>query len=195
MGVSSVTFNPTIKTNQLLGSQFGLTGRWITEKNLGVIVEVNYSQQGWDEKFEDTPDEEYSRRINYIDIPFLTHIYFGGKRVRFFLNLGPKIGFALSESTKGNAKGMGDLSDDPIGENEETREYLRRKSIDKSFAWGICGGPGIEIKTGIGSFQVEGRYYYGLGDIFNNRKSDVFSKSSSQVIYGKITYMIPLTKK
>ncbi len=197
MGVSSMTFNPKIKTNQLLGSHFGVTGRWITEKNLGLVFEINYSQQGWDENFEDYPEDyEYSRRINYIDIPFLTHIYFGSERFRFFINLGPKIGFALSESAKGNAPGMGELTNAEFNDEEEERgEYLRSKAYDKRFAWGICGGPGLELRTGIGHFQIEGRYYYALGDIFNNRTTDPFTKSSSQVIYGKITYLIPIIKK
>ena len=63
--------------------------------------------------------------------------------------------------------------------------------IEKKFDWGLCGGPGIELRTGIGSFLLEGRYYYALSDIFNSRKEDYFSKSSSQVISAKITYMIP----
>ncbi len=190
MGVSSVTFNPRIKQNQYLGSHFGITGRWITQKNLGLILEVNYSQQGWDEEFDD-PQYHYSRRINYIDIPFLTHIYFGSKRVRFFINLGPKIGFVISDSMSENVLG---LDTNPPPNSGEYQTLQREKPIEHKFAWGICGGPGIELRTGIGSFQLEGRYYYGLGDLFKSNRGEDFSKSSSQVIFGKITYMIPLFK-
>ena len=66
--------------------------------------------------------------------------------------------------------------------------------LEKKFDWGLCGGPGFELRTGIGSFLLEGRYYYALGDIFNSRKEDYFSKSSSQVISAKLTYMIPIFK-
>jgi hypothetical protein len=66
--------------------------------------------------------------------------------------------------------------------------------VEKNFAWGICGGPGIELRTGIGSFQIEGRYYYGLGDIYGNRKSDHFPQSSSQLYFVKITYLVPIMK-
>ncbi len=194
MGVSSVSFTPRVQTNQLLGVHLGFTGRWITEKNLGLILELNFAQEGWDEKFDmqtneagELVDHQYTRRINYIDIPFLTHIYFGGKRLRFFINLGPKIGYAISENTTEN---VGDLMPPP--NNSEANTAQRYIKVQHKFAWGICGGPGIELRTGIGNFLLEGRYYYGLGDIFNSRKGDAFSKSSSQVILGKLTYLLPL---
>jgi len=188
MGVSTVSFVPDIKTNYLLGTHFGFTGRWITENHLGLILEMNYSQQGWDEKFDDT-SLQYTRKINFIDIPFLTHIYFGGKRVRFFVNLGPKIGFAISESTTNN------LPKD-FEESMDIRvQKLHGKPIEKKFAWGVGGGPGIEIRTGVGNFLLEGRYFYGLGDLFNNRRDDPFPQSSSQLIMGKLTYLIPIKRK
>ncbi|MDR0431621.1 MAG: PorT family protein [Tannerellaceae bacterium] len=185
MGTSWVSFVPKIQTNSLTGTNIGLTGRWITENHLGIMFEVNYSQQGWDEKFADK-SIRYTRRLNFIDIPFLTHVYFGGKRVRFFVNLGPKIGFLLGESTtKENLDMLPAATDERPGR-------LREQSVQKNFAWGICGGPGLEIRTGIGSFLLEGRYYYALGDLFNNRKGDDFPQSSSQAILGKLTYLIPL---
>lgn len=150
-------------------------------KNLGLQAELNFIQHGWDEKFEDQPQYKYSRTINYFELPILTHIYFGSKRFRVFVNLGPKIGYAFGEKTDENLNGA-----KPNTENEQ-----HDMPIEKKFDWGLCGGPGIELRTGIGSFLLEGRYYYALGDIFNSRKEDYFSKSSSQVISAKITYMIP----
>ncbi len=70
-------------------------------KHIGIQAEINYSQNGWDEDFENT-DYKYTRTINSVEFPFLTHFYFGGERVRFFINLGPKIGYVLSESTSEN---------------------------------------------------------------------------------------------
>ena len=167
-----------------LGYTGGLALRWITEKNLGLQAEINFTQQGWEEKFEEQPQYQYSRTINYIEIPFLTHIYFGSKRFRAFINLGPKIGYAFGESTSENLN-------DATPNTENTQHGM---SIEKKFDWGLCGGPGIELRTGIGSFTLEGRYYYALGDIFNSRHEDYFSKSSSQVISVKIGYLIPLIK-
>lgn len=199
MGVSNVSFTPRIQTKQLLGSHFGITARWLTEKHLGLLIEVNYSQQGWDEKFEDPNnkslklDWKYTHRINIIEMPFMTHIYFGSERFRFFFNLGPKVGYVLGESTDENV--IGHEAELPSPNSNENHQIVRSKPLDNKFAWGLCGGPGIELRTKVGIFQLEGRYNYGLGDFFSNRIGEDFSKSSSQVMMGKFTWLMPVWRK
>ena len=170
-----------------LGFNGGGTIRWITEPHLGLQAELNFTQGGWQEKFDEKPQFKYSRTINYIEMPFMSHIYFGSKRVHVFINLGPKIGFAIGEKTESNLNG-----ENPNPNRPDEQHTL---GVEKKFDWGICGGPGIEIRTGIGSFLLEGRYYYALGNIFNSRKEDPFSKSAGQVISAKLTYLIPLFSK
>lgn len=180
---SSVSFTPRVYTKMKLGYTGGLTVRWNTEKNLGLQAELNFTQQGWDEKFDDAA-YKYSRTIDYIELPFLTHIYFGTKVFKFYVNLGPKIGYAFAEGEDEVLNGA-----KPNKTNEQ-----HNMAIEQRFDWGLCGGPGIEIRTSIGYFLLEGRYYYALGDIYNSHKSDIFAKSASQVISAKITYLLPLSK-
>ena len=181
---SNISFAPyTVNTKMKMGYNGGLTIRWNTEKNLGLQAEINYTQYGWEEKFDD-PQYKYSRTINYIDLPILTHIYFGSKHFKVIFNIGPKIGYALSESTDSNLNGA-------KPNNDNTQHDM---AVEKKFDWGLCGGPGIELHTGIGSLILEGRYYYALGDIFNSRKQDHFSRSSSQVLSAKVTYVFPIRK-
>lgn len=182
---SKVSFVPKVQESMLMGYTFGGTARYETEKNVGLQVELNFIQQGWKEKFIE-PGYEYSRTLNYIELPFFTHIYFGGRRVKAFINLGPKIGYYIGEKVKNN---LGDA------QPEEARLEAHDLPVANKLDWGLCGGPGIEIRTGIGYFLLEGRYYYALGDIFKSRKEDFFSKSSGQVISAKLTYLIPLRKK
>ena len=155
---SYVSFMPKVQHGMKMGYTGGATIRWITEKHLGLQAELNFAQFGWKETFEEEPQYRYER--------------------------GPKIGYALSESTDENLNGA-----TPNLTNDQ-----HDMPIDKRFEWGLCGGPGIELRTGIGCFLLEGRYYYALGDIYNSRKGDVFSKSSTQVISAKITYLIPIKK-
>lgn len=184
--LSKVSFAPTkVQQKMNLGFMGGVSVRWISEKNLGLLAELNFAQQGWEEKFEKQPEYKYSRSINYIELPILTHIYFGNNRFRAFLNLGPKIGYAFGEKTEENLNGA----------SPNTENTQHEMNIEQRFDWGLCGGPGIELRTGIGMFIIEGRYYYALGDIFKSRQEDYFSKSSSQVISAKVTYMIPLFNK
>lgn len=183
---SRVTFVPKVQESMLMGYTFGVTGRFESEKNVGLQVEVNYVQQGWKEKYETAPNYEYSRTLNYIEVPFFTHIYFGSKRFKCFLNLGPKIGYYLGESITSN------LEEIPT---DNYRPEAHDLAVANKLDWGLCGGPGLELRTNIGYFLLEGRYYYALGDLFKSRREDFFSKSSSQVISVKLTYLIPLLQK
>ncbi|MDR3269724.1 MAG: PorT family protein [Tannerella sp.] len=187
-GVSfaSVGFSPKIQEGLLMGYQGGLTLRWITEKNLGLQLELNVKQQGWKENFDANEHPEYAdyyfhRRMNYAEIPFFTHIYFGGDHTRFFVNLGPQIGYLFSERTKENLNGA-----EPQNINAQ-----HTMPADKKIEWGLCGGPGLEIRTGMGYFLLEGRYFYALSDFYNTRQQDVFAKASAQVFSFKITYLMP----
>lgn len=184
VGFSSVGFAPKVDQSMLMGMNFGGTLRWVTEKNLGLQAEINFSQQGWKEKFDEEPQYNYSRKINYVEIPFLTHIYFGSERARFFINLGPKIAFALGESTEENLGGA-----TPNLKNEQ-----HGMPIENKFDWGLCGGPGFELRTGIGYFLLEGRYFMAFSNLFGSTKADEFVKSNPQVISVKLTYLLPIRK-
>jgi len=191
LGLSTVSFVPKVPERALWGTHSGLTVRWLTEKHLGLVAEVNYGQEGWQERFDESA-LHYSRRLHYVDIPFLTHVYYGGRRARFFFHLGPQIGWCVCDKAKGNVA--------TDAEGEQTTNGVAHPSaqqtmpIAHTFAWGLCGGPGLEVRTGAGIFQLEARLYYALGDIYGNRKADFFARSSSQVLSAKISYLFPLTK-
>jgi len=186
MDFARTSFSPKVQQSMYQGLAGGLTLRWITEKNLGLQLELNYKQQGWKENFEAMDDGQdysgyyYRRRMNYIDIPFLTHIYFGDDNFRFFVNLGPQAGFLLGEKTEENLNGI-----EPQRVNAQ-----HTMPAEKSFEWGIGGGPGIELRTKAGSFLLEGRYYYALSDFYPTRRKDTFGKASAQVITVKLAYLV-----
>ncbi|MBK5719701.1 PorT family protein [Dysgonomonas sp. Marseille-P4677] len=191
---SSVDFQRPVPSERLRtksSQQYfgGISIKYISEKNLGFIAELNYSQQGWEQFFQDHPEYEHSHQLNYLELPILTHIYFGNK-VRFIINLGPKVGFLISDSEKMNNALFEHLGSGDLPANEVTHQYYRM--ADKKIDYGIMGGLGLEFKTGIGSFALEGRYYFGLGDIYNNKKSDYFSRSANRVISAKLTYYVKL---
>ena len=121
--------------------------------------------------------------MNYLELPFLTHIYFGSERVRFFFNLGPQIGLLTGESTDENLNGA-----TPNKTNEQ-----HTMAIEKKFAWGLCGGPGVELRMPVGHIQLEARYYYAFGDFYSTRHGDTFSKASPQVFTLRLAYFMPFT--
>ena len=79
-------------------------------------------------------------------------------------------------------------------ERPATLQPVYGKEVYNKFDYGIVGGAGIELKTKAGNFFIEGRYYYGLADIFNNSKLDDFGRSANQTITARLGYSIPIFK-
>jgi hypothetical protein len=181
---SSVTFNPKVAQGTLQGLTFGLTGRLTTGENVGLQLEFNYLQEGWDEEYEETPEYHYRRRLNYFQMPFLTRVQFGGNSAKGFICAGPHIGYLLNETTDSN---LGDATPGKINEQHNM-------PVTNRFEWGLGGGIGLEMRTAIGYFLIEGRYFYSFGDIYSTQRKDYFSKASSSNITAKLTYLIPLSR-
>lgn len=187
---STLDFDPTVAQNTFQGFSAGISARYISEKFLGLGAELNYTQRGWDEDFSETnnPEHSYSRTLNYIELPVLTHIYFG-RKVRFVLNLGPQISYMFSDSSSMNDE-LSDYIDDMLAKDPNYPIGIQYQPIDSKFDYGLLGGLGIEFITGVGRFNLEGRYYFGLGDSFDNSRSSSsnFSRSAHRYFAGKLTY-------
>lgn len=191
INLNNASFSPTIKQNKLMGINGGVTARYISEKYFKMIcgaqLEVNFSQRGWSEYYQDYPDLSYQCTMNYVEIPFLAHLAFGKEKgMQFFVNLGPQVGFLLGNSDKID----GDW--DTVGANITTEQH--GKAIDNRFDYGITAGLGLELRTKAGNFLLEGRYYYALSDFYDSTKKDFFSRSAHNGITAKLTYLFDLTK-
>lgn len=162
--LSSISFYPQISQATLLGKMGGLSVCFVSESHFGLQFEMNYSQRGWKEQ---TGNSFYQRQLNYVEVPVMTHFFTNG-RIGWFLNLGPKIGYLLSQNTTTNLSKL------------TNPEYTM--PISTKFDYGICGGTGLELHTKRFNVFFEGRYGYGLSDIFPNKASDYFGSSGNQVI-------------
>ncbi|KAA6339456.1 hypothetical protein EZS27_012622 [termite gut metagenome] len=187
---NSISFIPRIKQNTMTDFNGGLTIRYISEKYMalicGIQAEVNYTKRGWSELIEDESGETYSRNMNYIEVPILTHWGFGKEKgVQVFLNLGSQVAYLLNE--KENMSDPWHPGYKPVNE-----QY--GKTVDNKFDYGIIVGGGLEVKTKVGNFLIEGRYYYALSDFYNITKKDYFNRAAHAIIVGKITYLFDVTK-
>lgn len=193
LNTSSIEFNPTIKQQFNPGMTGGLTLRYNSEIYFWIIcaaqVECNFSQRGWKELIEDGSGNEYNRIINYVEIPFMAHLGFGREMrgVQGFMNIGPQIGFYLDDSETYGGTTPWDITARP---NNIADQY--GKAIENKIDYGITGGLGLELRTGLGAFGIEGRYYFGLSDIFKNSKVDYFGRSANNVISLRVHYMFTL---
>ncbi|MDO5396010.1 MAG: porin family protein [Bacteroidales bacterium] len=177
MNMSQMSFSPSVPQNWTNGIQIGVQARYAEEKIFGIIGELNFSQRGWKERFDDHPDLDYSRTLTYIDLPVMTHIYFGSNRFKGFVNLGPQVSYLISDNISSNF----DYAH-PQEAGIPTSRYTAQMSmkVKNRFDYGITAGLGGEyyIKPRHSAY-LEVRFYYGLGNIYPSSKSDTFSASRS----------------
>lgn len=193
MGTSSVSFIPSIKQQLSLGPTFGVTARHISEKYFflicGLQLECNLAGRGWTELIEDGSGNEYTRVANYIEVPFFAHLGFGREVRGFqgFFNIGPQVSYLLNEHEVYGGKEPWDITNRP---NQVTEQY--GKDIENKLDYGITAGLGIEMLTGVGTFGLEGRYYFGLGNIYGITKKDYFGRCANSTISLRATYLFSL---
>ncbi len=191
-----VSFDPTIKKSYHQGMTGGITLRYTSEKYFAMLcaiqAEVNYAQMGWTEVIE-TSSDTYSRTVNYIQVPLLARLAYGKeeKGLMGYLVLGPQLGFYLSDSDKRG----GEWSEATLAlrPNHVVEQYSL--PIQNHFEYGITGGLGLEVNTRkAGHFMIEGRYYFGLSNIFHDGKADPFGRSANGAIVAKATYLFDVIK-
>ncbi len=206
--LSSVGFSPKVNQTQLGGITGGMSFRYVCEKYFSTIcavqAEINYAQVGWQEKILDINDapvintvtglaENYSRRLTYIQIPIFAHLGWGRERkgVQFFFQAGPQIGFNIGESTSMNFE----LEERNTADRVNNTIAQDTMAVENKFDYGIAAGFGLEYShPKVGHFQLEARYYYGLGNIYGDSKKDYFGKSNISNIVVKLTYLFDIIK-
>lgn len=189
--LSLVNFNPTVEQVMLPGMTAGVMFRYIEEKNFGLIAELNFTQRGWKEKFEES-DYQYSHNFTYLELPIMTHIFFGNQRVKGFVNLGPEIEVMLGNRISSNFSYQDAAEDEYFINDNRHIEQLSMK-VSNKLDYGICAGAGMELNLNSKhSLLLEGRFYYGLTDVFPNHKTDVFSSSNSMTISVTLGYFYRL---
>ena len=207
--LSNVTFQPKVNQKMKSGIEGGVLLRYTCEKYFKSIcsiqAELNYSQMGWEEdildinnnpvpsKANQEENEYYRRTLNYIQIPVLAHMRWGKEYngASFFFNAGPQIGFMLSEKTETNFSP--ETANYSVRTNSITAQDTMK--VENKFDYGITAGIGFELHLKkIGRFQLEARYYYGLGNLYGDSKRDYFGVSRSSNITIRAAYLIDLNK-
>ena len=215
--LNRMTFQPSLPQKMHGGTTFGIAGRYTSEKYFSTLcaiqMEVNITQLGWNEDivtYYNQPvinpltdeAEKYRRDITYVQIPFFAHLSWGKEKngVCGFVNLGPQIGFMLSEKTERNYDipfTKANFPDDFTNDDGRVSNIVAQETmpVENKFDYGIALGAGIEASIKhIGRFNLEARYYYGLGNIYGDSKRDYFGQSSHGTIFIKLGYLYDLQK-
>ena len=206
--MSNIGFTPKVPQQMHGGMTYGLSFRYVCEKYFSTIcsiyAECNYVSLGWNERILTTDEkpvinavtgiaETYSRDINYIQVPVFAHLAWGRETsgVQFFFQAGPQFGFMLNEKTHANF----DLEHRNLADRSNQTCEQESMPVENKFDYGIAAGLGLEFSAQrVGHFLLEGRYYYGLGNIYGDSKKDYFAKSNINNIVVKLTYLFDITR-
>ena len=217
--MSNVAFVTKVPQSMLGGITGGFSARYTCEKYFSsicaVTAEVNFAQIGWKEDILDKNDQPvplhtdpsqnlaYKRKMTYVQVPLLARLGWGRERNGFqaFIHLGPQFGFFVNDKSETNF----DVRDDAFNPGSKTYQYYNLRSshvvaqdtmaVENKFDYGIAVGAGLEFSNRhFGHFLIEGRYYYGLGNIYGSTKRDYFARSNFGNIVIKCTYLFDIIR-
>lgn len=187
---SQVRFYPNVEQHVFQGRSAGLMLRMISEPHIGIQMEFNYMQKGWQEKpFAETSPDYYYHSLTYFEVPVMTHVNLGKRAVRFTLNLGPSVAFLVDDEQ--GVKPSGTYPDESVTSGEQYWNEPIKSKIDFLFT----GGLGMEVRMKkAGILALEGRIYYSLPNLFD---SDLYRYKSSQSNGALVTlaYLFRLDRK
>jgi hypothetical protein len=207
--MSKVAFTPNVPQDMLGGATFGVTGRYTCEKYFksicAIVAELNYAQVGWKERILTMQDEpvplhgdptqslQYCRKMSYIQIPVMARLGWGRERkgLQGFFQVGPQVGFFLNEKTETNF----DVKEPYADERASKVMAQDTMAVENKVDYGVAFAVGMEFSSPkLGHFIVEGRYYYGLGNIYGSTKRDYFASSNFSNIIIKFTYLFDIIR-
>ncbi|MBQ6652584.1 MAG: PorT family protein [Prevotella sp.] len=206
--LSNIGFTPKVTQSMHGGLTAGIAAKYVCEKYFNTICsvygELNLTQAGWKEDIITADDkpvvnpqtglaETYSRTLTYLQLPVFAHLAWGKeqKGMQFFFQAGPQFGFLLGESSKANF----DIETPNLDERSNKTVAQYGMKVENTFDYGIAAGLGLEYTLPrAGHFLIEGRYYYGLGNIYGDSKRDYFSKSNNNNIVVRLTYLFDIIK-
>jgi hypothetical protein len=165
---SFMMLNPSVAQPSMpLTFHTGAQFRMISERYFGIKVELNYAQRGF-------KDKNGHRRLDYVELPFMTHITFGQKLFRFFVDLGPEVSYVLQDNSI------------------ESNTPQHSTAIKNRFDYGLVGGLGFEFNTKYRIYTIDARYHFGLNNVFGNSAAEYFKSSTCQNITLSLAYLFPI---
>jgi hypothetical protein len=175
---SQIDFGKGKRIRQALypGYSGGIMFVYNSEPGVGINLELNYIQKGW--KIVPDSSEKYSRRLNYFEVPFMTHIIIGKSRSKLIINLGPYCSYLSKETENTNI-------------NKDSLDYAGYPA-DRNFDFGYCLGVGYEYVNKIGHFGIEARYYNSLTNIFISSSEMRYNASRNQVLTINLKYSVQI---
>lgn len=191
MTMAEMGWQPSVQQSFTSGGTIGIVARYTEEKIFGLIGELNVSQLGWAEKFDEDSPLSYSRTFTYVQLPLMTHIYFGREKFKGFVNLGPQIGYMIGDHISSNFDyaNVSAVAQWPADHRKEQLAMKPQRKLD----YGIVGGVGAEMRMARKhSIMVEARFYFGIANVFPAGRGATFGASRNMSFAFTAAYLFRL---
>jgi len=166
------------------GVHVGLIGINYMEKNIGLQVELNYTQKGWTQLF-DNNVPKFITDLNYIEMPMYMNVYIGRKKTRMYFNLGIYAEYLLGVKASEIPTDTQDYDFHPYD-----------SSRDRKFGYGMIAGGGFYCDFSFGTILIQGAFSYGISNVLDPVTEDSGIPDLSNLITSTVSvaYMIKLAK-
>lgn len=138
------------------GVTLGVMGQYDVSEWLAVRAELDWTQKNWRQTRAVQKSMRYDYTDNYLQLPVMASLSFGGSKVRGFCNAGVYGGYWLNSGRKGyDTNSFGGRA---YNFSEDIALDSKR---DQRLDFGLLGGAGVEYRFHRRwAAQVEVRYYY-----------------------------------
>ncbi len=179
--LEEMIFIPKVQQKLHIGKLGSFMLRWDVENHCSLQLEANYSEQGWTEVYDDQA-KSFGRNLVHVQVPMLTHLYLEKKNARFFVNLGPQLGYL-----------MGDKITHSAGDFTEAEALRHQMPVVNKFSWGLTGGLGAGYVVGRRFIvEAEARFNYNFNDIFSTKRSDPYGQASEMWVSARLNFLFLL---
>jgi Outer membrane protein beta-barrel domain len=178
------------KATNLAGYMGGLVFNFGVSKSFSIQPEVLYAQQG----AQITDGDNFIKgKTNVVNVPLLFKLAVGSPQIKFFINAGPYIGYALNSTV--DIKLNGTLTTQKLDFNNE---YDISGQKDNRIDFGAIGGAGLQFNLGGPLLTLEGRYQFGMADPIlykNGKPAEVGSSGRNRIMTGTLGVLFPFGGK
>lgn len=188
---TNVPISTRFRAEYFVSPTFGITYRYMQNDKIGVQFELNYSTKGWGQGIADSTNTFIANtaitEIQYLELPFYFHWQiFGTEKLKFFLDAGVYVAWALSASTTiQNDWGLDEVQISYSVENDNRGDF------------GLHVGAGVSYNFSAFILQLEGGFKSGFANILpvNHfiRVNPVVS--TNQVPNVQLSLLFPLSKQ
>lgn len=169
----------------MITSYGGITYRYQAHKNVGLQIDLAYSEKGWAQTIQDTLNT-ITNTISYIELPvYLRCSLLGDRKFNIIINAGCFAAYAIDQNTQFETEDGRDLA---------VAEY--NILTDNRGDFGVLIGLGISYNFKFGYLQLEGGYKGGFSNILpvNEITKENPIVSTNQTPTFLLSYLIPINR-